>query len=77
MYGFVYKIEKFNVFVVCEYSGFDYDFVFMICCSCIKVVEMDGFLNFEILFVVKSMGFEVEVIVVEVEGFCLMCQEME
>ena len=76
-HGFVHKIEKLNAFVACEHPGSDHDPAFMICRSCSKVVEMEGSPNSEISTAAKSMGFEVEAIVVEAEGLCPTCQDTE
>ena len=76
-HGFVHKIEKLNAFVACEHPGSDHDPAFMICRSCTKVVEMEGAPSTEISSAAKSMGFEVEAIVVEAEGLCPTCQETE
>ncbi|NQY61795.1 MAG: transcriptional repressor [Cognatishimia sp.] len=76
-HGFVHKIEKLNAFVACEHPGSDHDPAFMICRSCTKVVEMEGSPNSEISTAAKSMGFEVEAIVVEAEGLCPTCQDTE
>lgn len=76
-HGFVHKIEKLNAFVACEHPGSDHDPAFMICRSCTKVVEMEGSPNAEISTAAKSMGFEVEAIVVEAEGLCPTCQDTE
>ena len=76
-HGFVHKIEKLNAFVACEHPGSDHDPAFMICRSCTKVVEMNGSPNSEISSAAKSMGFEVEAIVVEAEGLCPTCQDTE
>jgi Fur family zinc uptake transcriptional regulator len=74
-HGFVHKIEKLNAFVACEHPGADHNPAFMICRSCTKVVEMEGPQSSEISNAAKSMGFEVEAVVVEAEGLCPRCQD--
>lgn len=73
--GFVYKFELVNVFVVCYYlSSVQYLVLFLICNSCYSVVELeDCEIVSQLEKCVKELGFQLQVQILEVYGFCVCC----
>lgn len=73
--GFAHKIERLNAFVACAHPCQDHAPIFMICKSCSAVAETHSDLSLGRLGqAAADVGFEIERMVVEVEGRCPNCK---
>lgn len=72
--GFAHRIEKMNAFVACMSPECAHDPVFMICRKCRSVAETTNPGEATLAADAASQGFEVERMVVEIEGLCPLCR---
>ncbi len=77
-HGFVHKIERLNAFIACSHPGQTHAPAFMICRLCEAVAETQaapakGALG----AAARAAGFRIERTVVEAEGLCPACQDVE
>ena len=73
--GFVHKVEKLNAFVACGRSGEEHSPAFLICRGCNAIAETEAEpTQGAIGRSAKAAGFQIERIVVEIEGLCPDCQ---
>lgn len=75
--GFAHKIENLNAFIACNRPGDEHAPAFLICLKCDSVAETHTELTKgQIGRVAKDASFQIDRIVVEVEGVCPQCQEV-
>lgn len=73
--GFAHKIERLNAFVACAHPCEDHAPVFLICKTCNAVAETHSDLSLGRLGqAAADLGFDIERMVVEVEGRCPNCK---
>ena len=74
--GFAHRIERLNAFVACAHPGEDHNAAFLICRSCMMVAETHG-VRPMLDTAAEAVGFTVEAAVVEAEGLCSKCRDLE
>jgi len=79
---FAHKIERLNAFVACTLPGDshcdNHSPAFMICRQCDTVAETRSVSpDFDISKIAQSTGFKIEQTVIEAEGLCNSCAEIE
>jgi|TARA_B100001142_G_scaffold310734_1_gene344485 Fur family zinc uptake transcriptional regulator len=79
---FAHKIERLNAFVACALPGDshcdNHSPAFMICRQCDTVAETRSVSpDFDISKIAQSTGFKIEQTVIEAEGLCNSCAELE
>jgi len=76
--GFAHKIERLNAFIACCHPGETHSPAFMICRVCASVAEAQSQAARGMLGqAAKQAGFTIERTVVEAEGICPNCQDMQ
>ena len=77
-HGFAHKVERLNAFVACTHPGSEHTPAFMICRQCDAVAETETKSSgFDLSKMEKSSGFKIEQTVIEAEGLCNSCAEIE
>lgn len=75
-HGFAHRIERLNAFVACSHPGESHIPAFMICRKCNRVAETLMLPPRRLIFeAADQAGFEVERVLVEVEGICATCRQ--
>jgi Fur family zinc uptake transcriptional regulator len=73
--GLAHRIERLNAFVACTHGGTEHAAAFLVCRDCRRVAEAPLPLTMRgLVEEVGASGFEVEKLVVEVEGLCESCR---
>lgn len=77
-HGFAHKVEKLNAFIACTHPGSDHSPAFMICRNCDTVAETETKKSgFDLSKIEKFSGFKIEQTVIEAEGLCNSCVEIQ
>lgn len=76
--GFVHRLEKLSAFIACTHISNDHAAAFLICRECRRVAETEiGSLTKNIAATADRHAFQVERVVLEVEGLCEACRKDE